>query len=228
MTQAQTERPDYELAREEMRALMKAHDLRIESVFVPFSKSRNAPGVYDPGPLPPGSDSFERQRRDRFKRKGWRSLNWKVTLQKAPPVGKVHDIAATEYSQGEGHCPAVKWFASKKGTPFYRTPHTLDWETAVMHEMETGRTWQGESVIGPRRGPEIHPDSAEVFGCMCDDAQSVLDSGSFEDWAANYGYDTDSRHAEKIYSTCRDSAVKLVAALGSETLAKAADIARRF
>lgn len=40
--------------------------------------------------------------------------------------------------------------------------------------------------------------------------------GDFEQWAADFGYDTDSRKAEKIYQECLRGALKLRAAIGQE------------
>lgn len=44
------------------------------------------------------------------------------------------------------------------------------------------------------------PTADEVLNCLVSDAQGVSDY-SFEEWASNYGYDTDSRKAESLYKT---------------------------
>jgi hypothetical protein len=49
---------------------------------------------------------------------------------------------------------------------------------------------------------------------------SVLDSGSFEEWAADYGFDTDSRKAETTYRACLDIALKLRNGIGEDGLRK--------
>lgn len=41
------------------------------------------------------------------------------------------------------------------------------------------------------------------------DPQEVFAAGGFENWASEYGYDTDSRKAESIYQACLDIALKL-------------------
>lgn len=58
------------------------------------------------------------------------------------------------------------------------------------------------------------PDLASVLDCLRSDASSIDDARSFEDWAANFGYDTDSRKAEKAYRACQDSAQALRHFLG--------------
>jgi len=52
------------------------------------------------------------------------------------------------------------------------------------------------------------PTAADVLNCLASDAAGVENARSFEDWCADYGYDTDSRKAEKTFRVCeqqRDS-----------------------
>jgi len=41
---------------------------------------------------------------------------------------------------------------------------------------------------------------------------------SFEDWAGDYGYDPDSRKAEKVYRACQKLCSDLVGLLGKDTV----------
>lgn len=43
------------------------------------------------------------------------------------------------------------------------------------------------------------PTTGDVLDCLASDASSWENAQSFEDWAGDYGYDTDSRKAEKIF-----------------------------
>lgn len=52
--------------------------------------------------------------------------------------------------------------------------------------------WMGEAHTNP-------PTSADVLGCMLRDI-SGIDGNSFEEWAEEYGYDSDSKKAESIYN----------------------------
>ena len=61
----------------------------------------------------------------------------------------------------------------------------------------------------------IKPDARDVIRSVMLDS-SALDYGCFEDWARDYGYDTDSRAAEAIYRLCLQRAVMLRANLGKE------------
>jgi hypothetical protein len=63
-----------------------------------------------------------------------------------------------------------------------------------------------------RNGAE--PKLSEVLDCLASDAASFDNAQSFEDWASDYGYDTDSRKAERTYLAVQKGAVKLRKFLG--------------
>lgn len=58
------------------------------------------------------------------------------------------------------------------------------------------------------------PEAADVLDCMISDAVGFENAQSFEEWADEYEYDTDSRKAEKTYETVRRETEKLRAFLG--------------
>jgi hypothetical protein len=60
------------------------------------------------------------------------------------------------------------------------------------------------------------PEVEDVLDCLASDSSSVENAKGFEDWAREFGYDTDSRKAEKTYDACQDQAVKLCKFLGRE------------
>jgi hypothetical protein len=61
------------------------------------------------------------------------------------------------------------------------------------------------------------PSAEDVLDCLSSDAGGIENSaGIFEDWCAEYGYDSDSRKAEKIFKTCERQADKLKAFLGED------------
>jgi hypothetical protein len=64
-------------------------------------------------------------------------------------------------------------------------------------------------------GKPIKPDARDVVRSVMLDCH-VLEFGCFEDWARDYGYDTDSRAAEAVYRLCLQRAVMLRANLGKE------------
>jgi hypothetical protein len=60
------------------------------------------------------------------------------------------------------------------------------------------------------------PTAADVLDCLASDAAGVENATSFDDWASDYGYDTDSRKAERIYKACKRNAEDLYSLLGGE------------
>ena len=61
------------------------------------------------------------------------------------------------------------------------------------------------------QGPAIarEPSAADVLDCLASDAAGYESAGSFEDWASEYGYDTDSRKAERTYKAVEKQAADL-------------------
>ena len=53
------------------------------------------------------------------------------------------------------------------------------------------------------------PTAAEVLDCLASDAVSIENAVTFADWAHEFGYDTDSRKAEKTYKLCLRQTKKL-------------------
>lgn len=51
----------------------------------------------------------------------------------------------------------------------------------------------------------ITPTLADIMFCLIMDANCVRDGQSFEDFAADFGYDEDSRKAEKIFDAVTDT-----------------------
>jgi hypothetical protein len=76
------QRQDYEIAREDLSALMVREQVDITAEFVPWSQSRNREEKDDRG-------------------NPRRSLNWRVTLKI-----RGRDVLATDYGAGIAHCPS--------------------------------------------------------------------------------------------------------------------------
>ena len=115
-----------------------------------------------------------------------RSLNWRIKLMKN---GRA--IWEGDYMAGIAHCPSytqsMSWFISN------------DQASAIEYETENGKT--GRFGTPKVRGESILPDTCDVVYSLVQDA-SAIDHPSFESWAGDYGYDTDSRNAESIYREC--------------------------
>lgn len=145
-----------------------------------------------------------------------RSLNWLVTV-------KVGDraILTTDYSAGIAHCPAYKQNLVKADK--YAN------ERLIKHETERGTA--GRYMFSVDRvsdgGKPILPDPVDVFYSLSLDSE-VLDYATFEEWADNFGYEADSRSAERIYRACLEIALKLRAGLGDVGLATLREAAQDY
>lgn len=60
------------------------------------------------------------------------------------------------------------------------------------------------------------PTVDEVLDCLASDAAGIDNSRGFDDWCSEYGYDTDSRRAEKVYRQCERQAQRLKKFLGDD------------
>jgi hypothetical protein len=60
------------------------------------------------------------------------------------------------------------------------------------------------------------PSIEDVVNCVLLDVAGYLNARSFEDWAAEYGYDTDSRRAQKVYKAVGKQAVGMRQLIGAD------------
>lgn len=191
---------DYERAAIDFAAKLQALAITVECEFVPQSQSRNA-----------GESAL--------------SLNWRVAvLRDGRPI---RGIEAVDYMQGIGHAPSHKSPPKWHGQP---APKWLQ-EQCQRVEAETGKlarisVYRGEAEETPNK-PLSPPSAADVVSSLCLDA-SALDHATFEDWASDYGYDTDSRSAERIYRQCLAYALALRAAIGDAGLSELRDLANEM
>ena len=122
------------------------------------------------------------------------TLRWRVSVRR-----NGQEFHAADYSAGCAHAPEYK--KSKALT------------AAVKAECETG------IVYGSRIGTAVPPpDVADVIHSLLMDASGTDEQ--FEDWAGNYGFDPDSRTAERIYHACQETAAALRRAFAPDELAE--------
>jgi hypothetical protein len=131
-----------------------------------------------------------------------RSLNWWVTVKRN---GRV--VLTTDYSAGIAHCPSYK----------QNVRPTLDYVALIEFETENGypaKPFDYHSGVVKRPGTKkIEPNPVDVLYSLAADA-NALDYATFEDWAQDFGYDTDSRSAEKVYRACLEITLRLRSDLG--------------
>lgn len=119
------------------------------------------------------------------------TLNWRVTLRHLSPIdGQVTHSMALDYSQGIGHVPGYPHFVGRMTIDAKERVRLFDLSA------ETGR-YPGPGAILTKPLPPPH--AADVLHSI------VMDNPheeTFECWAQELGYDTDSRKAEAIYRAC--------------------------
>lgn len=108
----------------------------------------------------------------------------------------------------------------KECNKIHQNPHMKDfkgdhWEV-VLH---TTRNGINELVTFFSKGfghRGKRPTAIEVLDCLASDAMGYENSKNLENWAIEYGYDTDSRRAEKIYYLVKRESIDLKNFLGKE------------
>lgn len=74
---------------------------------------------------------------------------------------------------------------------------------------------------------KVAPKPHEVFACLCRDGLDAHNQ-SFENWALDFGYDSDSIKAKKVYDHCIDIYHKMAALIGRDLIVKFAELHARF
>ena len=131
------------------------------------------------------------------------SLNWRYSL-----IRKGKEFLSGDYFAGHGHCPS------------YSQVLSVDGAEAVQQECETGRTCFPGTL---RKGQPIRLDTVDLFESLLLDA-GAIDYATFEDWAADYGYDVDSRKAEAIYKECLRIGLALRVGFGNDNFELAREL----
>jgi hypothetical protein len=133
------------------------------------------------------------------------SLNWSVSL-----LRDGCQILTTDYGAGIAHAPGYKW-----GDWSISRRDLVNWEC---EHGRPGHIMAGGDIMQKSAQP-IVPDACDVLYSLAIDV-NVLDARGFEDWASDFGYDTDSRKAESIYRACLEIALKLRNGLGEDGLCR--------
>ena len=82
--------------------------------------------------------------------------------------------------------------------------------TLRRRDPETGKRYQMTTYFSMGVGyGGREPVVEEVLDSLAMDASGVENARDFEDWASEYGYDTDSRKAERSYRACQKTAAQL-------------------
>lgn len=136
-----------------------------------------------------------------------KTLNWKVTLKS--PQGQF----TFDYQKGVGHLPYPSTYMSNLNGYQKRVVQEAI-ETAAETGVARKLAVKGKDVtFGLGNATFPNPTIREVLESLSLDSE-VKNYLSFESWAKEYGYDQDSRQAEKVYKACQKSAENLSKILG--------------
>ena len=94
-----------------------------------------------------------------------------------------------------------------------------DWHLSASHWKCTFRNKAGRRMTCYFSQGSAHvgePKLSSVLDCLASDAAGIDNARGFEDWVSEYGYDTDSRKAERTYKVCEAQYAKLRQFMGSE------------
>jgi len=83
----------------------------------------------------------------------------------------------------------------------------------INHSRRTRMTLTFSKGLGHYGKP---PETKEVLDCLAMDASGIENAPDFEDWCGEYGYDTDSRTAERTYNATVKQTAKLRNFLGDD------------
>lgn len=187
----------------DLDAAIAALGLTYEASFVPQSMSRNAGETH-------------------------RSLNWKIRIGREG--SKVTIV--TDYMQGIGHVPGYPQSLPKT---LYFEPLWKDYDGAsesgkYPHEPLAKHVHEHGTRLDIRHGYQMRqlpkPELRDVLYSLVSDSDAA--DSTFEDWASDLGYDTDSRKAEAMYRACLDIGSRLRSLIGSAALEQLRELFRDY
>lgn len=129
---------------------------------------------------------------------GWLAIAYPVTLSRH---GK--PIFSTNYKMGTGHFEkqTLRHISEPTASPVENTIRKNGF--SVIHRLQPkDQNAALEIITSAARIYKMQPKLADVLATLLMDGSPDFDAETFKDWASNYGYDTDSRTAEKMYSEC--------------------------
>lgn len=147
------------------------------------------------------SATFVPQSQSRNANEARPTINWRVKLTK-----NGHTLE-TDFMQGCGHLPHYSHAFSRVAV----------YAAAVREACETGKSrliphkngYDACQAARPFPSKPLPPPAlVDVLYSLVSDSDAI-EYPTFEEWADNYGYDTDSRSAEKTYRACLEIGLKL-------------------
>lgn len=158
--------------------------------------------------------------------KDWPNIKYRVEL-------RFNDkpILETNYKLGIGHVDPKKAFI---GSVMSRPRLTSDEESILLHwqshpyaQFKNKKLW-ADVAAKLATYQKVAPSLPDVVHSLLLDGEPYFNGESFEDWASNCGYETDSRKAEEIYKACMEIGRQLKRGLPHDTITKALEILQDY
>lgn len=160
----------------------------------------------------------------------WPNILYNVTFSKG---GR---NLTTEYRLGVGH---VSWKSFRMGTLMAFCGNspvrglTADEESLINAKLRNpsasfkNKALEASAAAKLAYAQKLAPKPYEVLAAICDDGFSAHVE-SFDGYAGNYGMDTDSIKARRIYDFCGDLYHKVAALIGADNVVKFAEFHAQF
>lgn len=129
-------------------------------------------------------------------------------------------VLDTDYSLGVGHVHPKQHHnmsVNFLGLTANEGSLLMTWQSKPHTNFSNKDTWANVAAKLAKK-EKLTPGLAEVLHSLLLDGSPHFNHQSFEDWAPEFGYDTDSREAERIYRLCDDIGRKLAHAIPQKTL----------
>lgn len=148
--------------------------------------------------------------------KAWPHISFWITFTNAKGKG-----FSTRYKLGVGH---VKW--TGKGLP-ERVQVFVNSRQKNPHVQFVDKLAEAQAAAYLANEQKVRPEAFEVLACVCAESHEAREN-SFEDWAENFGWNTDSRKAERMHRQLSDQWHTLAALIGRENVQKFAELHNQF
>jgi hypothetical protein len=108
--------------------------------------------------------------------------------------------------------------SSTENNPYMEDSDRMDnWKVRLQAKDSDGKRRTMRLYFSKGVGHEgAQPTVEEILECMASDSAGIENSQGFNDWCGEYGYDADSRRAEKTYKVCQRQAERLAKFLGRD------------
>lgn len=126
------------------------------------------------------------------------------------------EVITTPYKLGSGHVPKGALLAVRNVTNHEQLCQNTIGRNYTPHHEAPGYLSLLEKAA---RLAKVVPTLAGVLHSLVLDGAAYFDAETFEDWAGNYGYDTDSRKAKVIWRACDETGRKLARVLSADDIA---------